>query len=93
MNFTFLSASPYPTSVNGYVGKMNTTITSVETYNNYKLSTPLYMASISLSYKIQGQAIILNWSSNEQMDNDLEIQRAAIDSKSTDTIWNTVYHW
>src|SRR5664279_6647377 len=24
------------------------------------------------------------------MDNDLEIQRAAIDSKSTDTIWNTV---
>jgi hypothetical protein len=90
MNFTWLSASPYPTAVDVYVGKVNTTITAAGTDNNYKLSTPLYIASTSLSSKIQGQAIVLNWSSNEQMDNDLEIQRAAIDSKSTDTIWNTV---
>ena len=90
MNFTWLSAAPYPTAVDAYVDKVNTTITTVGTYSNYQLSTPIYVASTSLSSKIQGQTIILNWSSNDQMDNELAIQRAAIDSKSTDTIWNTV---
>src|ERR1035438_1359459 len=74
MNFTLLSASLYPTSVDAYEGKVNTTITSVETYNNYKLSTPLYMTSTTLSSKIQVQAIVPNWSSNDQMDNELALR-------------------
>ena len=90
MNFTWLSVSPYPTTVNAYIGRVDINITSAGTYNNYLLSTPLYPVSTSLSSKIQGQAIVLNWSSNDQMDNELEIQRAAIDFKSTDTIWNTI---
>jgi hypothetical protein len=90
MNFTWLSASPYPTGVFAYVGRVNTTIATVGTYSNYQLSTPIYVDSTSLSSKIQGQTIVLSWTSNDQIDNKLEIQRAAIDSKSTDTIWNTV---
>ena len=90
MNFAWLLASPYPTSVYAYIGKVNTTITTAGTYNNYQLSTTLYVASTSLSSKIKGQTVVLDWSSNEQLDNELEIQRATIDSKSTDTIWNTV---
>jgi hypothetical protein len=90
MNFTWLSALPYPTAVFAYVGKVNTSITSAGNYNSSQSSTPLYVVSPSLESKMQGQAIVLNWSSNVQLDNDIEIQRAATDSKSTETIWNTV---
>lgn len=90
LNFTWLSASPYPTSVNAYVGKVNTNITAAGQYNNYQLISRLNVESLSLESEVQGQVIVLNWPSTAQLDNDIEIQRAAIDSKSTDPIWNTV---
>ena len=40
MNFTWLMISPYPTTVNAYVGNVNTNITSAGIYNNYQLIIP-----------------------------------------------------
>jgi hypothetical protein len=90
MNFTWLSTSPYSTTVNAYVGRVNTNITSGGIYNNYQLVTSKNADPTSLVSKVQGQTIILNWSSDVQSDNDLEVQRAEINSKATDPVWNTV---
>jgi Secretion system C-terminal sorting domain len=40
MNFIWLMISPYPTTVNAYVGNVNTNITSVGIYNDYQLTIP-----------------------------------------------------
>jgi hypothetical protein len=90
MNFTWLAASPYPTTVNAYVAKINTNITSTGTYNNYQQVTSRDADPASLVSKVQGQSIILNWSSDGQPDNDIEVQRADINSKTTEPIWNTL---
>ena len=90
MNFAWLLASPYPTSVNAYIGKLNTAITTAGTYTNYQLTIPSHTASTSLSSKIQGRTIVLNWTSKDQVAKVFEIQRAVIDSKSKETIWNTI---
>jgi hypothetical protein len=88
MNFSWLSTSPYPTTVNAYVAKVNTNITSAGTYNNYQLLTSKNGEPASLVSKIQGQTIVLNWSSDDQPENDIEVQRAEINS--TEPMWNTV---
>jgi len=90
MNFTWLPASPYPTAVNAYIGKLNAAITTAGIYTNYELTIPSYTASTSLSSKIQGQTIVLSWTLKVQIANVFEIQRAVIDSKSKETIWNTI---
>lgn len=91
MSFAWLSALPYPTTVNAYVGKVNTDITMAGQFNNLQLSTPLCVETPALESKVQGNIILLKWETNAFMDNEsFEIERAVIDTKMTDTIWNTL---
>jgi hypothetical protein len=91
VNFGWLPSNKYPTTINAYVAKVNTNLTSPGASNN-TISLPALIPPLpSLASTIQGNTIVLNWPTESILNSDrIDIQKAEVMDHATDETWNTV---